>query len=704
MTLTYGAAALVAAATLPAQQDTTTIRLPGGIHAVDSTVDMLLFGDKVTPVIQWIFQKPPWVMWTGAVIGGILALAILWWLWGRRDAILTWFRTRDRGTKAAMGAGAAAVVALSVAAGFQSYNFMMHDTRFCNGCHIFVPSGQVWERADTGNYTIVNRLEGKHDTVGCHTCHAFDPMKEAVKMVFWMSGVRDDEIPPHGKVPREVCENCHVRGAAKESWASIATTGGHKFHLESDSVSKAAVVAREAELTRIAEEHGEKVASHVGPNRGIECLTCHARSAHRFQPTDSTCSQQGCHLTDEVEIRLGKMSSAMGLHCNACHQFTKVLPQLADVDSARGTLRPGSRQCFGCHEMRQALANFDPAKDPHKGTCGMCHNPHTNVKPKDALKSCTDAGCHADWRGNDFHMGRAHRKVAENCATCHAVHSAKVDASDCVGCHNAVRSGGVITDPTIKGTPRKKPPLPFDTTAALQRRAEGHEPRPLHGKGDAPPEDAPAAQSHVVDPPRKFEHDRHKKLTCINCHDVKSRDSKLTFEQPRGCMICHHESPKTTRDCAACHSTEQVRGFQHAQELRIRTTVKDAPERVRTVQFRHATHENAKCVDCHAGKVTLAPTAKAKACEGCHENHHQAKRDCANCHRAETNWQAHTRESHIECTSCHAQTTVVRLVPDRSFCLSCHPADVDHYADQECTQCHLLTSPEGFRPQLTGRR
>jgi len=89
MTFPNGAAALWAAASLPAQ-DTATVRLPAGIHATDSTVDMLLFGDKVTPVVQWIFQKPPWVMWTGAILAGLIGLAIVWWLWGHRQAILTW--------------------------------------------------------------------------------------------------------------------------------------------------------------------------------------------------------------------------------------------------------------------------------------------------------------------------------------------------------------------------------------------------------------------------------------------------------------------------------------------------------------------------------------------------------------------------------------------------------------------------------------
>jgi hypothetical protein len=66
----------------------------------------------------------------------------------------------------------------------------------------------------------------------------------------------------------------------------------------------------------------------------------------------------------------------------------------------------------------------------------------------------------------------------------------------------------------------------------------------------------------------------------------------------------------------------------------------------------------------------------------------------------DTNFEAHTRESHVECTSCHAKEIVARLVPDRSFCLGCHPATVDHYAEKECTVCHLLQSPDEFRPRL----
>ena len=49
--------------------------------------------------------------------------------------------------------------------------------------------------------------------------------------------------------------------------------------------------------------------------------------------------------------------------------------------------------------------------------------------------------------------------MAEHCRTCHEPHAARVDASDCTGCHTAVR----------KGDRTEQAPLPFDTLKALQQ-------------------------------------------------------------------------------------------------------------------------------------------------------------------------------------------------------------------------------------------
>ena len=266
----------------PFWQDTVA-RLPAGVHAVDSVVSRRF---APAPVVQFLFQQPPWLMWSGVVVGLILAVLALRWFWPRRIAFRDWYRGWSRGAKAALVVGIIVTAIAAVAIGGKSYDYVMNDSRFCTGCHIFMPPGQVVEIADTGDYTLISRLSGKHDTLNCHTCHEFHAMSEARKMVLWMSGFRytqearnKEGAPAHGYVPRNVCESCHVQGAAKESWQAIASTAGHRVHLESDSASG-------------------KLMS------GSECLTCHAQTAHVFRPTDTTCSQRGCHRTEDTGIRL----------------------------------------------------------------------------------------------------------------------------------------------------------------------------------------------------------------------------------------------------------------------------------------------------------------------------------------------------------------------------------------------------------------
>jgi len=661
-----GSALLTGAGHLLAPLQDTALTRP--IHPVDST----LASDRITPIIQWLFQRSPWVMWGGVLIGLIVVVTLLRWAWPRRQAILTWFRTRSREVKFAMFAGVGVVLLMALGMAYAGFHFVETDKRFCNGCHIFVPSGQVWTQPDSGNYTLVPRMEGKHDSLSCHTCHPLKPMKEAVKLGFWMSGFRDEKIPEHAKVPREICEQCHVTGAAKETWQAIAATSGHRAHLESDS-------------------------SAMKDKK--ECLTCHARTAHRFPPISETCGQSGCHDKEKTGIVLGKMASQGEFHCTACHNFTATVPLLATRDSAAGALRPALQQCFKCHEMEKRLPDFDAAKDPHNGTCGMCHDPHKQETPAEARGTCTSAQCHADWRKDKFHTGVEHKRAGANCLTCHSPHSARVDASDCAGCHEAVRkrTGGVL-----------HPPLPFDTLKALKTSLAPETPpaepeRPSKVKGDSPPGDgSPAGVLSTLAPPPSdtFSHPRHKKLACLTCHLSRS-GAKLTFEEPRGCQICHHQNPAKS-DCAQCHEKGSLPDIV-AVPVSIAAARK--PPRERTVAFRHEVHDTLSCTACHGTAVTLAPVDSAASCQGCHDKHHEAKRQCASCHRTAAITPAHARpaRAHIACDACHTTAAIAPLTPNRTFCLACHEPAVDHYPAKECSTCHLRAHPDDYRPRLLKR-
>lgn len=656
-----------------------------GIHApAESTVVRNVVPDPLVPLVQFIFQQPGWVLGLEMLVGALAAAAVVYVLWVRRIWMFGWFRSAPRGAQLMfVGANLGIVLVAAGTAGY-GYHYMMHDNDFCKGCHIFVPSGQPWVRPDTGNYLLVNALEGKHDTLTCHSCHPFQITAQTKEMFFWIAD-RPQQVPPHGRVPQQVCERCHVQGEGKERWQQIAQTAGHRIHLAEDSTKA-----------------GGK----------IQCLTCHARSAHRFEARDSTCMMKGCHVGNT--IRLGRMAANQtSFHCTLCHAFAATPTIATPQDSLRTLLIPGGQQCLACHGMKQLTAAFDFSKDPHQARCGSCHDPHGQERPRDADSTC--ASCHTKWRDIPFHTGAIHRNHVRPsaCTACHQPHAARVDASDCTGCHSAMREreDGVEE--------RRPPPMSFDTAATLRTSAmTPAAPTPPPGRGGAevprpdtvtppPPReprgkgDAPVADDEP--PPWRadsFPHARHQRLACITCHDPRS-NRKLTFEPGRGCQICHHQSPEQN-NCATCHRPDSL-----AAPISVTLSVAAArrPARARPVGFPHARHTSVRCVECHATPTTLAPSPAAASCTACHEKHAAATVDCAACHQAIPD-SAHAPpvDAHRACASCHEVATVATLTPTRNLCLTCHAPQRDHKPGLECTTCHLQATPEQYRPALARAR
>ena len=642
----------------------------------------------VEAVLRAVFNAPTWMGVVGILLflGGAAFLIRL--LWKQRKAIPAWVASRDRPVKLAVAGLLLGALGVAAWGGTVSWNYMQHENGFCMGCHIM-----------EGPWNKFSLDAGKHSELKCHDCHKQSMYASARQLVLWVSN-RPEKIPPHSKVPSERCEACHAKNE-KEKWTRIKETAGHRTHLESDSTAL----------------------------KNVQCVTCHGATVHEFIPANKTCGQSGCH--DHLEIRLGKMAAQTELHCVQCHQFTAEVPKLATRDSAAGTLRPGSRQCLGCHEMQRILNDFDPALDPHKGVCGTCHNPHTQETPQAAATTC--AQCHANWPAIAFHAGTIHRKVAERCLVCHPQHTARVDPSDCVACHTRVNSRF--------GTLRLRPPMPFDTTRALRPVPRPEE--PLREKEAVPERDLPPSVQPALSPagreesgnrgvfqlasssmsetggPRcsgcheaswgqpapaaldSFPHARHERLPCLTCHATGNKHGTLTFERPRGCQICHHQAANQEK-CTACHSAEQR---EQPRVITVSIAVRDSAPRSRTVSFAHSTHRELRCGQCHTEPVTMAPTATVRGCQSCHENHHTASRSCSTCHQGEQLRVAHAKDvsaSPRACAPCHTTTTVALLTPDRSFCLTCHQARSDHYPAGQCSTCHFLKSPEELRGTLTG--
>lgn len=676
------AAALQDPATVPRDTAVVESPLPGG----------------VAEVVRFLLNTVPApLQMAGAVIGAVAGAFILYRTYRNRAAIRGWIATRSRGVRIAM---AAVLLVLGAGmAGFSAaaWNYTQHSNEFCVGCHVMNPAFHKF--ADDDN---------KHGQLSCHDCHQQSLYASARQMYLWIAE-RPVEIGEHAKVPNRVCMTCHVT-AEPERWQRIAGTAGHRVHLESDSTAL----------------------------KDLQCVTCHGVEVHRFRPVAATCGQSGCHDVASTGIVLGKMAGQTVRHCTSCHGFTEDVPALATVDSARGTMVPGRRECMSCHEMRAVLTDFQEGLDPHGGKCGTCHNPHTQERVAEAATTCATSGCHSNWRDNPFHAGTAHRAVGSQCIVCHTPHSAKVDASGCEDCHQRVRARG--------GS--RQPPVRFDTSAALRRGGFHSSAPPLHyvpvhrgdpgaalGSGDTPspdvPEDpapepqgsgvlfahtvapdlAPLAAEPVVPGPRhspanaapadSFPHARHTSLACLVCHQTGSGHGRLTFERPRGCSICHHQAPAEAR-CESCHRTEV---YGAPRSVRVTVAVPAREPRARPVDYVHAQHAARRCVECHTEPVTLGVLPAKAQCRDCHTEHHAPERTCASCHGAADPKSAHTNPitAHQRCDACHTRTIVEQLSPTRSFCSTCHSAQqTRHYEPRECTVCHFLVEPAVYRHRLVG--
>lgn len=639
----------------------------------------------VAEVVRFLLTTvPPWVQKAGIALAFIVAAAILWFLFKHRRAILGWIFSRPTGVKAGLAIGAIVIIAGAAWAGTVTWHYTQHSNEFCSGCHVMNVA-----------YSKMTGGKSEHAKLSCHDCHQQSIYASAHQLYIWVSE-RPEKIEKHANVPNSVCERCHVTQDTA-GWQRIASTAGHRVHLESDSSSL----------------------------KDLKCVECHGADLHRFEPVKQTCGQAGCHDQEKTAIRLAKMSGQTVRHCTVCHQFTSDVPALATRDSARVTLVPGASQCLGCHQMQAVLPDFDERRDPHGGKCGTCHNPHAQKTPEAAAKSCESSGCHSNWREEPFHVGAAHRRVASQCLTCHQPHSAKVDASSCQACHETVRRRGKFNAP-----------LPFDTAAALRRstiaaphrvgsisqpasmphvqiafaRFDGVEqPRSKHDavalfaspaspplfNGVGPPPPYAAA-------PDSFSHSRHEKLACLVCHETGSGHGLLTFERPRGCQICHHQAPARSR-CATCHETAEYSAPRPATAV---VTVPGHQPRSRPVEFLHAVHKERVCTECHTTPVTLAPSPSKAACRDCHDDHHAVGRACATCHSAAGPKSAHKslETAHQRCDACHTAATVARLTPARNFCSTCHLEQAKaHYPQKECTTCHFLSDPATYRSSIVSR-
>jgi hypothetical protein len=662
------------------------------VGPVDPVPDAPPLPGGAADVVRFFMEVPQWLQIGGGIVGvlGVLVLTLLGWR--HRRGIVRWVGDLP----AVVKAGAAAILiaggAVVSVGGYQVYDFVEHDNRFCTGCHVMADAYLRFE-------------ESPHAALGCKECHAQPKTESARQLYLWVLE-RPHEVGPHSPVPDARCTSCHVEGDPRE-WPQIAASLGHRVHLESDDPELADVM----------------------------CVSCHGVSVHEFTPAESTCG--ACHES-AASIRLGRMAAETELHCVACHDFLSDRPTDLPGAPAGMALLPERPQCVACHDMTALLADEELDGDPHGAVCGACHDPHTQESPEAAVGTC--AGCH---EGSDtltiFHTG-THAPIHAQCTACHSAHEWRVQGSECLDCHESIlgpppaeeawsratppeagpmRAGGIRAG---SGTPQPAPPssgLDHEWLRAIEAEgAEGNGGRfeALHAvvghgpndgaRGDGDAERGPTARPggpaldgllhHAPDTlprqPRPFLHRQHEALSCLECHGRADEHGVLTVGTPQQCAACHHD-PQRGYECAACHDGGDIPAAREVGAS-MALTVWEEP-RVRGLPFEHGIHEAFACQECHTEGVMLGVELE---CAACHDDHHRPEADCTSCHLPAEEG-VHGLEVHLTCSSsgCHAGTAGERPPLARTLCLTCHREQRDHEPGLACQQCHMVPDPPPAR-------
>lgn len=246
----------------------------------------------------------------------------------------------------------AALLIAGVAYGsYRFYVYVEYDPSFCGSCHLMETAWKTWQASP-------------HNQVTCHACHQQGIADRA--RIVWHWATRDyQNVPPHTRLARRVCEGCHVSQDSR--WTQIGATAGHKVHvLRAD----------------------------------LECLSCHRPSLHAVEPKVEAC--QKCHTAARTNI-----GGMVAFHCTTCHNF---------LGKAEGAILPERETCLACHATMQVNGETFPEGAPMTFTCGDCHKPHT--KPFLQFQDCL--GCHAAVVEDQTHF---ERRALTDCVPCHKPHS-----------------------------------------------------------------------------------------------------------------------------------------------------------------------------------------------------------------------------------------------------------------------------------------
>lgn len=346
--------------------------------------------------------------------------------------------------------------------------------------------------------------------------------------------------------------------------------------------------------------------------------------------------------------------------CAGCHGVDAWTPAHFDHATAKYKLegKHVATPCKGCHASKTSFvvggtACLDCHQSPHppeKRDCEQCHTAGNWNAWKVATHSMPLAGAHARTACSGCHPGIQESGPAP-----------KPRGGQCRDCHDDVHAGQF-----------KKTCDGCHTVEAWR----GPQPHQL-----------PLTGAHAI--------------ACAKCHPQTAlRNGEQVTRYAlgyRACKDCHaNPHPKLRADCAGCHAATTWAVTDGAKM-----------DHDTTGFALRGAHMNTKCGACHA--TSARPKS---ACESCHRDPHQGRKDgaCAECHSTVAWHDTQTLDRHrmtrmpltgkhalIDCSACHKRQAERTWRDTPADCWACHgpaaKALPSHMAyGRACAKCHNTIS------------
>ncbi len=500
----------------------------------------------------------------------------------------------------------------------------------CAACHTTAPD---WTPAGMPDHDAYYALNGAHALIrdDCSSCHHGD----------------------YNNTPN-TCWGCH-----QNDFQNTLDPDHEALNFSTDCIT----CHTESAWSPTAFDHdGQYFPIYSGQHEGewMSCTDCHNNPS---QYADFTCLT--CHLNPETDDQhqgiLGYVYASTA--CLACHP-TGSADDVFDHNQTGFSLT-GAHLTTDCLECHAGGFSGTPT------ACNACHSEDFNQAGNPnhvALGLPMDcASCHSTEPGwspaqfpdhdNYYALVGAHAMIAMDCAACHNGDYQNTP-NTCAGCHQ--EDYDQTNDPNHAS-------LQFSTDCASCHNESAWEPSSFDHDGQYFPINSGAHAGEWT--------------TCTDCHMNPGDWADFT------CLTCHL-NPETedqhqgvqgfvyvSTACLACHPTGSADDiFDHDQTGFALT----------------GAHQQADCLDCHAGGFAGTPTA----CSACHlEDFNQAVNpnhmtlglpmDCASCHSTEPGWspaQFPDHDSYYPLLGAHAMIAM--------DCAACHNGDYQN-TPNTCAGCHL---------------